>query len=96
MVGNELEAAHQFVPPAKYLAADRRMSRSVANLTCSARKAVLSARNRASSCSGGPDPDPTRPPLPESVLPPAVSDEGEPVYTAYSSPLNPAQPIPLV
>lgn len=29
VVINELEAAHQFVSPAKYLAADRRMSRSV-------------------------------------------------------------------
>src|SRR3954470_15881582 len=29
VVGDELEAAHQFISPAKYLAADRRMSRSV-------------------------------------------------------------------
>jgi hypothetical protein len=36
VVGNELEAAHQFVSPAKYLAADRRMSRSVASLVFSA------------------------------------------------------------
>lgn len=43
-----------------------------------------------------PDPDPTRPPLPESGLPPGVSDQGKPVYTAYTSPLNPSQPTPPV
>ena len=52
MVGDELEAAHQFVSPAKYLAADRRISRSVASLAFSARSALFSARSRASSCSG--------------------------------------------
>ena len=36
VVGDELEAAHQFVSPAKYLAAGRRMSRSVASLVVSA------------------------------------------------------------
>src|ERR1700741_1045364 len=52
VAGAELEAAHQFVSPAKYLAADRKMSRSVASLVCSARSALFSTRNRASSCSG--------------------------------------------
>ena len=52
VVGDELEAAHQFVSPAKYFAADRRMSRSVDNRACVARNAVFSARSRASSCVG--------------------------------------------
>jgi hypothetical protein len=52
VVGDEPQAAHQFVSPAKYLAADRRMSRSVANRVFSARSRPTSARNRASSCSG--------------------------------------------
>ncbi len=53
VVGAELEAAHQFVSPAKYLAADRRMSRSVDNRVLSARSCPTSARSRASSWSGG-------------------------------------------
>ena len=56
VVVNELEAAdHQFVSPAKYLAALRRMSRSVASL----RSLASSSATRASSCrtrsSGSPD-----------------------------------------
>src|SRR5439155_8528847 len=51
VVGDELEAGHQFVSPAKYLAADRKMSRSVDSRELSARNSRFSARNRASSCS---------------------------------------------
>src|SRR6185295_7841965 len=47
VVGDELEAAHQFVSPAKYLAADRKMSRSVASRVLSARNCPTSARNRS-------------------------------------------------
>jgi hypothetical protein len=36
VVGDELEATHQFVSPAKYLAAARRISRSVVSLVFSA------------------------------------------------------------
>jgi hypothetical protein len=47
MVANELEAAdHQFVSPAKYLAALRRISRSVASL----RSLASSSATRASNC----------------------------------------------
>src|SRR6185312_6482760 len=52
VVGNELEAAHQFVSPAKYFAANRKISRSVDNRDLSARSSRFSARSRASSCSG--------------------------------------------
>lgn len=52
MVCNELEAVHQFVSPAKYLATDRRMSRSVSSLVFSARRCATSARSLAASCSG--------------------------------------------
>ena len=59
MVGDELQAAHQFVSPAKYMAADRRMSRSVLSRVVSARNWLTSARSLASSCCGvsalGPD-----------------------------------------
>src|SRR6185503_2335699 len=52
VVGDELEAAHQFVSPAKYLAAARRMSRSVFSFTDSASSSRTRARNRLASCSG--------------------------------------------
>src|SRR5690606_19853903 len=51
VVGDELEAGHQFVSPAKYLAALRRISRSVVSLVASARRAAFSASRRASFCS---------------------------------------------
>ena len=45
--GDELEAAHQFASPAKYLAAWRRISRSDSSLVFSARNAAFSASRRA-------------------------------------------------
>src|SRR4051812_48133076 len=51
VVGDEREAAHQFVSPAKYLAAARRISRSVTSVVLSARNAAFSAFRRASRCS---------------------------------------------
>ena len=53
MVLNELEAAHQFVSPAKYLAAARRISRSVLRTVLSARSSAFSASRRATFTSGG-------------------------------------------
>lgn len=55
VVGDELEAVHQFVSLAKYLAADRRMSRSSSSLVCSARSALFSASSRAirAACDSG-------------------------------------------
>src|SRR5699024_11982814 len=48
---------HDALPtsPAKYLAADRRMSRSSSSLACSARSALLSASSRAirAACDSG-------------------------------------------
>src|SRR5690606_21965037 len=52
VVGNELEATHQFVSPAKYLAARWRISRSVESLVVSTSSSRTRARSRASSCSG--------------------------------------------
>lgn len=52
VVGDELEAGHQRVSPAKYLAAWRRISRSVSSLVFSARRALFSASSRARRCSG--------------------------------------------
>ena len=52
VVGDELEAAHQFVSPAKYLAAWRRISRSVASLVVlglAARATLGLAAGRASA-----------------------------------------------
>jgi len=49
VVGDEVKAVHQFVSPAKYLAADRRMSRSVSSFVFSARRCATSARSRAAS-----------------------------------------------
>ena len=55
VVSDELEAAHQFVSPAKYFAAARRMSRSVANVRSLASSSATRARSRATSSpsSGG-------------------------------------------
>ena len=73
VVGDELEAAHQFVSPAKYLAAWRRMSRSVASLAFSATSsrsaspapppapATRPARPRADPPAPAPRPCPVRP-----------------------------------
>ena len=47
VVGDELEAAHQFVSPAKYLAAWRRIFFSVSIFAFSARSAAFSASSRA-------------------------------------------------
>src|SRR5690606_17620777 len=52
MVGNELEATHQRVSPAKYFAAFCRISRSVASFVVSTRKAAFSASRRAIFCCG--------------------------------------------
>src|SRR3954471_13020537 len=52
VVGDELEAGHQRVSPAKYLAAARRMSRSLFNFRASASSSATRDRSRASSCSG--------------------------------------------
>ena len=52
VVGDELEATHQRVSPAKYLAARWRISRSVVSLVVSARSAAFSASSRAILCSG--------------------------------------------
>src|SRR5207253_4569712 len=66
VVGDELEAGHQRVSPAKYLAAARRMSRSLLSFRASAFSSLTRARRRASSCSGvspsggGPDRPPGR------------------------------------
>ena len=61
MVGNELEAAHQFLSPAKYFAADLRISRSVESFVLSAsssRTFATSLTILASADSGlGPDED---------------------------------------
>src|SRR3954451_23797304 len=64
VVGDELEAAHQRVSPAKYLAAARRMSRSLFSFRSAASSSATRARRRASSCSGGSAPGggPVRPP----------------------------------
>ena len=51
VISDELEAAHQFVSPAKYLVAWRRMSRSVSSLTFSVSDAATRVRNEASSAS---------------------------------------------
>lgn len=47
MVGDELEAAHQFVSPAKYLAAERRNSRLVVSLFSLASSSATRAESRA-------------------------------------------------
>src|SRR5699024_578785 len=52
VVAGELEAAHQVVSPAKYLAALRRMSRSVVSFAVSAFRRWTSDRRRTSSSSG--------------------------------------------
>src|SRR5690606_33803300 len=52
VVGDELEATHQRVSPAKYFAARCRISRSVVSLVVSARSAAFSASSRAIFCSG--------------------------------------------
>src|SRR5690606_36332831 len=52
VVGDELEATHQRVSPAKYLAARWRISRSVVSFVVSARSAAFSASSRAIFCSG--------------------------------------------
>jgi hypothetical protein len=70
VVGDELETAHQFVSPAKYFAAWRRMSRSVSSLAFSVSNAATCARNCASSASA----DPARPARCPWVA--GASDEG--------------------
>lgn len=52
MVGDELEAAHQFVSPAKYFAAARRMSRSLVNVRSASSNTWTRTRSRTTSCSG--------------------------------------------
>lgn len=47
VVGNELEAAQQFVPPVKYFAARRRISGPVSSFVVSARNRAFSASNAA-------------------------------------------------
>ena len=49
VVGNELEAAHQVVSPAKYCAAARKISRLVASVRSAASSSTTWARNRTSS-----------------------------------------------
>ena len=71
MILNKLEAVHQFVSPAKYFSAWRRMSRSWASLACSARNAAFSASNRAILAPG----DPGRPCVGAAVAAPAVVPE---------------------
>ena len=61
----------QFVSPAKYFAAWRRMSRSWASLACSARNAAFSASNRAILAPG----DSGRPCVGAAVAAPAVVPE---------------------
>ena len=55
VVGDELEAAHQIVLPAKYFAANRRISRSVVSLSLSASNSLTRAWSRASltACDSG-------------------------------------------
>ena len=55
VVGDELEAAHQIVFPAKYFVADRRISRSVVSLSLSASNSLTRAWSRASltACDSG-------------------------------------------
>ena len=75
VVGDELEAVHQLVSPAKYLAALRRMSRSVSTLALSARNRAFSASSRAILATGdspeggvaGVGPSLVRTPLPKSL-----------------------------
>lgn len=52
MILDELEVAHQFVAPAKNLAACRRTSRSLSSLTCSALEAAgpISGRTIRVAC----------------------------------------------
>lgn len=79
VVGNELEAVHQRVSPAKYFAAARKMSRSVFSLRRSASKSATRACNRTTSSAGvsGPFgalwPPPGRLPLPGTATPAARS-----------------------
>src|SRR6476469_1358598 len=54
VISDELEAVHQRVCPAKYLAAWRRMSRSVASRVFSGAMAATRARNAASPACGEP------------------------------------------
>ena len=49
VVGNELQAAHQIISPAKYFAAARKMSRSVTSVRSVASSSATRARNLASS-----------------------------------------------
>ena len=51
MVGDELEAIHQRVSPAKYFAAFWRISRSVVSFVVSALSWAFSASSRATRCS---------------------------------------------
>src|SRR6185437_6408360 len=67
VVGDELETAHQFVSPAKYFAAWRRMSRSVSSLAFSVSNAATCARSEASSAPGDPA-DPARWPCVAAAL----------------------------
>jgi hypothetical protein len=52
VVGDELEATHQRVSPAKYLAAQQRFCRSVVSLACSTSSPATRARSQASSVWG--------------------------------------------
>ena len=52
VVGDELEATHQRVSPAKYLAARWRISRSVVNFVVSTSSSCTLASSRATFCSG--------------------------------------------
>jgi len=60
VVSDELEAVHQRVSPAKYLAAWRRMSRSVASLACSATSWAFSACTRGCNAASSPPTGPGR------------------------------------
>src|SRR5699024_11463797 len=53
VVGDELEATHQRVSPAKYFAAFWRISRSVVSFVVSALSWAFSASRRATRCSSG-------------------------------------------
>src|SRR6185437_10754876 len=61
LISDELEAGHQRVSPAKYLAAWRRMSRSAASSVFSDSRAATRARNAANSAAGEREPDPGEP-----------------------------------
>src|SRR6476660_5476513 len=77
VISDELEAVHQRVSPAKYLAAWRRMSRSVASRVFSDSRAATRARNTASSACGEPGRG--------RAVPPPAAGAGAPVGPVVGS-----------